>query len=73
MHETEYILGKLDHKDGNAVILGYGLYKRVCRGEIPITRIFDNIEELTGDKEDVEYELNRRQYPSVMPESIRQE
>lgn len=69
----EFILGKLDHKDGNAVILGYGLYKRVCHGEIPITRIFDNIEELTEDKKDVEYELNRRQYPSVMPESIIQE
>ena len=55
------------------MILGYGLYKRVCHGEIPITRIFDNIEELTEDKKDVEYELNRRQYPSVMPESIIQE
>lgn len=69
----EFILGKLDHKDGNAVILGYGLYKRVCHGEIPITQVFDNIEELTEDKKDVEYELNRRQYPSVMPESIIQE
>lgn len=69
----EFILGKLDHKDGNAVILGYGLYKRVCHGEIPITQVFDNIEELIEDKKDVEYELNRRQYPSVMPESIIQE
>lgn len=70
----EFILGRLDHKDGKAVILGYGLYKRICRDEIPITRIFDNLEELTGEKEEgVEYELNRRQYVSVMPEHIEQE
>lgn len=70
----EFILGRLDHKDGNAVILGYGLYKRICRDEIPVTQIFDNLEEFTGDKEEyVEYELNRKQYSSVMPEHIEQE
>lgn len=43
----EYMLGRLNHKDGNAVILGYGLYKRVCRDEIPLQRVFDNLEELS--------------------------
>lgn len=70
----EFMLGRLNHKDGNAVILGYGLYKRVCRDEIPITQIFDKLEELTGDEEEsVEYELNRKQFPTVMPESITEE
>lgn len=43
----EYMLGRLNHKDGNAVILGYGLYKRVCRDEIPLQRVFDNLEEFS--------------------------
>ena len=47
----EYLLGRLDHKDSSAVILGYGLYKRVCRDEIPLSRLFENMEEFGEPKE----------------------
>lgn len=51
----EYILSRLDHRDSNAVILGYGLYKRVCRDEINLQRVFDNLDEF-ADKDKAEPE-----------------
>lgn len=72
----EYLLGRLDHKDSSAVILGYGLYKRVCRDEIPLSRLFENMEEFGESKErtqNPEYELNTRVYPAVAEESVSEE
>lgn len=72
----EYLLGRLDHKDSRAVILGYGLYKRVCRDEIPLLKIFENMEEFgeNGEKtKNPEYELNTRVYPAVAEEHVAEE
>lgn len=74
----EFILGRLNHKDNNAVILGYGLYKRICRDEIGLAQVFEELDELESrnaetEERGVEYELSRRQYPSVAPEIITQE
>lgn len=79
----EFILSRLDHRDRNAVILGYGLYKRVCQEEISIADVFDNIEQLVeaeeGEKETsgnirpLEYELKERINKDVLPEYIAEE
>lgn len=76
----EYILGHLDHRDNNAVILGYGIYKRICRDEILLQKVFDNIDELMqlrrekADRTDtVQYELNKRTYPSVAQTTVTEE
>ena len=37
----EFVLGRLDHKDQRAVVLGYGIYKTVCAETVPIEKIFD--------------------------------
>ena len=77
----EYILGHLDHRDSDAVILGYGLYKRVCRDEISLQKIFENLDEFTSKKEtdtengaqSVGYELSRKTYPSLSEEAVKEE
>ena len=36
---TEYILPKIDHQDGEAVILGYGVYKRAMEDSFHLEHI----------------------------------
>lgn len=74
----EYILGQLDHRDNNAVILGYGLYKRICREEISLQKVFDNIDEFSENSakekaQTVSYELNEKTYPTVAKETVEEE
>lgn len=73
----EFILERLDHKDQNAVITGYGMYKRVCREEIPIDRIFDKTEELVKQSvrsdTNAEYVLEEKVNEKVMPMVVSQE
>lgn len=37
----EYIIRKLCHADGEAVIIAYGIYKRICAGENNPARLFE--------------------------------
>lgn len=79
----EFILSRLDHRDHNAVVLGYGLYKRICQDEISIGKVFDDIEQLVeaeeGKKEipgntfAMEYELKEKVNDDVIPEYIPEE
>ncbi len=79
----EFILSRLDHRDRNAVILGYGLYKRVCQEEISIADVFDNVEQLveaeewyketSGNMRPLEYELKEKINKDVLPEYISEE
>lgn len=67
----EFILERLNHKDQTAVVSGYGLYKRVCREEIPIDRLFDGTGELaqfiTSKDNGLEFSLNEKKNSTVMP------
>lgn len=79
----EFILSRLDHRDHNAVVLGYGLYKRICQEEIAIESIFDNVSRLVeedgGEKAAVyeatglKYEVKDRINNDVIPEYIPEE
>ena len=49
---TEYILPKIDHEDGQAVILGYGVYKRAMEDSFHLEQIKEEIyknQEWTAD------------------------
>ena len=37
----EYIIKKLNHKDTRAVAIAYGIYKRICDGNINVDTVFD--------------------------------
>lgn len=56
---TEYILPKIDHADGKAVILGYGVYKRAMEDSFHLEHIKEELYKIQGQedrKADVENE-----------------
>ena len=45
---TEYILPKIDHEDGKAVILGYGVYKRAMEDSFHLEHIKEELYKIQG-------------------------
>ena len=45
---TEYILPKIDHQDGEAVILGYGVYKRAMEDSFHLEHIKEELYKVQG-------------------------
>ena len=72
----EFILERLDHKDGQAVVVGYALYKRVCQEELYIEQLFEDTENSQPAENSpvgVELIVNEKEYNSVVPEVVQEE
>lgn len=51
---TEYILPKIDHQDQEAVILGYGVYKRAMEDSFHLEHVKEELYKIQGTKKDGE-------------------
>lgn len=68
----EYLLGKINHLDKQAVVTGYGLYKTICDDTVPIEKIFCGVGELSCEDNNVKtiYTESERYNDSIMPEPV---
>lgn len=57
---TEYILPKIDHEDGKAVILGYGVYKRAMEDSFHLEHIKEELYKIQG-QDDRKTDVNERE------------
>lgn len=71
----EFILERLDHTDGQAVVVGYALYKRVCQEEVPIEKLFEEAVAVYDDSVSVQVEqvVTQKEYNAVAPEELQEE
>lgn len=59
---TEYILPKLNHEDGNAVILGYGVYRKALEDSFHLEQIKEELYQIK--------ESSGNMFPKETPENI---
>ncbi len=73
-HLTEYILPKIDHQDGEAVILGYGVYRRAMEDSFHLEYIKEELYKVQGmsrlSKEEQTEAVSevKREPPEFLPE-----
>lgn len=56
---TEYILPKIDHEDGEAVILGYGVYRRTMENSFHLEHIKEELYRKQDNKEEIKTETKK--------------
>ena len=56
---TEYILPKIDHEDGEAVILGYGVYRRTMENSFHLEHIKEELYRKQDNKEKIKTETKK--------------
>ena len=56
---TEYILPKIDHEDSEAVILGYGVYRRTMENSFHLERIKEELYRKQNNKEEIKTETEK--------------
>ena len=56
---TEYILPKIDHEDGEAVILGYGVYRRTMENSFHLEHIKEELYRKQNNKEEIKTETEK--------------
>ena len=56
---TEYILPKIDHEDGEAVILGYGVYRRTMENSFHLEHIKEELYRKQDNKEEIKAETKK--------------
>ena len=56
---TEYILPKIDHEDGEAVILGYGVYRRTMENSFHLEHIKEELYRKQDNKEEKKTETKK--------------
>ena len=56
---TEYILPKVDHEDGEAVILGYGVYRRTMENSFHLEHIKEELYRKQDNKEEIKTETKK--------------
>ena len=49
----EYILPKIDHEDGEAVVLGYGVYRRTMENSFHLEHIKEELYRKQNNKEEI--------------------
>lgn len=74
----EFILNRLEHTEQQAVVIGYGLYKRVCQDEIGIAELFNDIDEFfrpddETDKKQISVSVEDKIYNDVAENECMQE
>ena len=57
---TEYILPKIDHEDGKAVILGYGVYKRAMEDSFHLEHVKEELYKIRG-QDDRKADISERE------------
>lgn len=67
----EYIIRNINHKDIKAVTMAYGVYKRLCEGNVNPQELFE-YEEKEDDKEG-EVITERKVVGTIIPEVVQQE
>lgn len=66
----EYVIKKIDHKDSRAVAIAYGVFKRVCDGNINVDTLFE-FEETKEERCEVIEE--RQEIKEILPEIVEAE
>lgn len=56
---TEYILPKIDHEDSEAVILGYGVYRRTMENSFHLEHIKEELYRKQNNKEEIKTETEK--------------
>ena len=56
---TEYILPKIDHEDGEAVVLGYGVYRRTMENSFHLEHIKEELYRKQNNKEEIKTETEK--------------
>ena len=56
---TEYILPKIDHEDGEAVILGSGVYRRTLENSLHLAHIKEELYRKQDNKEEIKAETKK--------------
>ena len=56
---TEYILPKIDHEDGEAVILGYGVYRRTMENSFHLEHIKEELYRKQDNKKEIKTETKK--------------
>ena len=56
---TEYILPKIDHEDSEAVILGYGVYRRTMENSFHLEHIKEELYRKQDNKEEIKTETKK--------------
>ncbi len=71
---AEYFLPKLDHEDGKAVMLGYGVYRRALEDSFHLEHIKEELYKVRESKESdfMDYEKKRIQQPEKI-DSVKEE
>ena len=74
----EFILNRLEHTEQQAVVIGYGLYKRVCQDEIGIAELFNDIDDFfrlddETDKNQISVSVEDKIYNDVAENECMQE
>lgn len=69
----EYIIKRVSHKDNEAVTLAYGIYKRICVGNIDMHTLFETEE--AEDENEYPYHIieEKKVVPEVIPETVKEE
>ena len=55
----EYILPKIDHEDGEAVVLGYGVYRRTMENSFHLEHIKEELYRKQNNKEEIKTETEK--------------
>lgn len=67
----EYIIRNINHKDIKAVTMAYGIYKRLCEGNINPQELFEY--EIKEDAKEGEVITERKVVETIIPEVVQQE
>ena len=67
----EYVIRNINHKDIKAVTMAYGIYKRICEGNINPQDLFEY--EVKDDTEEGEVITKRTVVETIIPEVVKEE
>ena len=67
----EYIIRNINHKDIRAVTMAYGIYKRLCEGNVNPQELFEY--EVKEDVTEGEVKTERKVVETIIPEVVQQE
>ena len=67
----EYVIRNINHKDIKAVTMAYGIYKRICEGNINPQDLFEY--EIKDDVEEGEVVTKRTVVETIIPEIVKEE
>lgn len=69
----EYIIKRVSHMDNEAVTLAYGIYKRICAGNIDMHTLFETEEPKAGCENPYRVVEEKRVVPEIIPETVKEE